>query len=200
MSFHHGRLAAVIISTSGKLAVSFGGVVSPGGWRGPRRGRRHRVLVVTGVDIVKKSAFIVISLLALTGSPVVAGTSAQVEYGTVQESRLLTQEAPRQGTTRPLRTIGAAALGAAVGSQFGGGSGQTVATTVGAVAGAEVSRRRQGNQQSEQGRQTVELLIKTEAGKLLNVVQEQDPALTFAKGDRVRILTTGVDTRVDKSV
>ena len=71
---------------------------------------------------------------------------------------------------------------------------------MGAVAGAEVSRRRQGNQQSEQGRQTVELLIKTEAGKLLNVVQEQDPALTFAKGDRVRILTTGADTRVDKSV
>lgn len=71
---------------------------------------------------------------------------------------------------------------------------------MGAVAGAEVSRRRQGNQQSGQGRQTVELLIKTEAGKLLNVVQEQDPALTFAKGDRVRILTTGADTRVDKSV
>jgi outer membrane lipoprotein SlyB len=126
----------------------------------PKAGSASSVLVVTGVDIVKKSAFIVISLLALTGSPAVAGTSAQVEYGTVQESRLLTQEAPRQGATRPLRTIGAAALGAAVGSQFGGGSGQTVATTVGAVAGAEVSRRRQGNQQSEQGRQTVELLIK----------------------------------------
>ncbi|MNT56057.1 hypothetical protein D3C72_1933360 [compost metagenome] len=119
----------------------------------------------------------------------------------MQESRILTQEAaPQQGGTRPLRTIGAAALGAAVGSQFGGGSGQTVATTVGAVAGAEASRRRQGNQQSVQGKQTVELLIKTEAGKLLNVVQDQDPALTFSKGDKVRILTTGTDTRVDKSV
>ena len=53
------------------------------------------------MDIVKKSAFIVISLLALTGSPVVAGTSAQVEYGTVQESRLLTQEAPRQELPGP---------------------------------------------------------------------------------------------------
>ena len=96
--------------------------------------------------------------------------------------------------------MGAAARGAAGGSLFGGGPGQTAPTTVGAAAGAEVSRRRQGNQQSGQGRQTVELLIKTEAGKLLNVVQEQDPALTFAKGDRVRILTTGTDTRVDKSV
>ena len=150
---------------------------------------------------MKKIASIITSLLILMGTPALAGTSAQVEYGTVQESRILTQEvAPQQGGTRPLRTIGAAALGAAVGSQFGGGSGQTVATTVGAVAGAEASRRRQGNQQSVQGEQTVELLIKTETGKLLSVVQDQDPALTFNKGDKVRILTTGTDTRVDKSV
>ena len=150
---------------------------------------------------MKKIASMVTSLLILMGTPALAGTSAQVEYGTVQESHILTQEAaPQQGGARPLRTIGAAALGAAVGSQFGGGSGQTVATTVGAVAGGEASRRRQGNQQSVQGKQTVELLIKTEAGKLLNVKQDQDPALTFNKGDKVRILTTGTDTRVDKSV
>ncbi|BBS86523.1 glycine zipper 2TM domain-containing protein [Aeromonas salmonicida] len=150
---------------------------------------------------MKKIASMVTSLLILMGTPALAGTSAQVEYGTVQESHILTQEAaPQQGGARPLRTIGAAALGAAVGSQFGGGSGQTVATTVGAVAGAEASRRRQGNQQSVQGKQMVELLIKTEAGKLLNVKQDQDPALTFNKGDKVRILTTGTDTRVDKSV
>ncbi|MGE6149182.1 glycine zipper 2TM domain-containing protein [Aeromonas media] len=150
---------------------------------------------------MKKIASMVTSLLILMGTPALAGTSVQVEYGTVQESHILTQEAaPQQGGARPLRTIGAAALGAAVGSQFGGGSGQTVATTVGAVAGAEASRRRQGNQQSVQGKQTVELLIKTEAGKLLNVKQDQDPALTFNKGDKVRILTTGTDTRVDKSV
>ena len=150
---------------------------------------------------MKKIASMVTSLLILMGTQALAGTSAQVEYGTVQESHILTQEAaPQQGGARPLRTIGAAALGAAVGSQFGGGSGQTVATTVGAVAGAEASRRRQGNQQSVQGKQTVELLIKTEAGKLLNVKQDQDPALTFDKGDKVRILTTGTDTRVDKSV
>ena len=150
---------------------------------------------------MKKIASMVTSLLILMGTPALAGTSAQVEYGTVQKRGILTKEAtPQQGGARPLRTIGAAALGAAVGSQFGGGSGQTVATTVGAVAGAEASRRRQGNQQSVQGKQMVELLIKTEAGKLLNVKQDQDPALTFNKGDKVRILTTGTDTRVDKSV
>ncbi|MCO4204629.1 glycine zipper 2TM domain-containing protein [Aeromonas taiwanensis] len=147
---------------------------------------------------MRKSAFIVISLFTLMGSPTFAGTSAVVEYGTVQESRLIPQAASHQSGARPLRTLGAAALGAAVGSQFGGGSGQTVATTVGAVAGAEVSRRRQGD--SVQSKPRVELLIKTEAGKLLSVVQDQEPALTFAKGERVRILTTGADTRVDKSL
>lgn len=69
---------------------------------------------------MKKIASMVTSLLILMGTPALAGTSAQVEYGTVQESRILTQEAtPQQGGARPLRTIGAAALGAAVGSQFG---------------------------------------------------------------------------------
>lgn len=147
---------------------------------------------------MKKSAFIVISLFTLMGPPTLAGTSAVVEYGTVQESRLIPQAASHQSGARPLRTLGAASLGAAVGSQFGGGSGQTIATTVGAVAEAEVSRRRQGD--SVQSKPRVELLIKTEAGKLLSVVQEQDPALTFARGERVRILTTGADIRVDKSL
>lgn len=128
----------------------------------------------------------------------VCGHQRRVEYGTVQESRLISQAASHQSGACPLRTLGAAALGAAVGSQFGGGSGQTVATTVGAVAGAEVSRRRQGG--SVQSKPRVELLIKTEAGKLLSVVQDQEPALTFAKGERVRILTTGADARVDKSL
>lgn len=150
---------------------------------------------------MKKIAFIATSLLILLSSSAMAGTSAQVEFGTVQQSRLITKTT---GTThqgaRPLRTIGAAALGAAVGNQFGGGSGQTIATTVGAVAGAEASRRRQSEQGAVQGEQSVELQIKTDGGKLLSVVQDQDPKLSFNKGDRVRILTSGSDTSVDKSL
>ena len=84
-----------------------GGVGVIGSWSSPSGYREEECIIV-------------ISLLALTGSPVVAGTSAQVEYGTVQESRLLTQEAPRR-EPRPSHHR-AAALGAAVGSRFGGGS------------------------------------------------------------------------------
>ena len=150
---------------------------------------------------MKRIAFTAASLLILTISPAMAGTSAKVEYGTVQESRLITQTTqPSHQGARPLRTIGAAALGAAAGSQFGGGSGQTIATVTGAIAGAEVSRRRQGDQGAAPTGQSVELLIKTEAGTLLNVVQESDPKLSFSKGDRVRILTSGTDTQVDKTL
>ncbi|MGY3944228.1 outer membrane lipoprotein [Aeromonas tecta] len=150
---------------------------------------------------MKKIAFIAASLFTLISPPSMAGTSAQVEYGTVQESHIITQASTssHQGS-RPLRTIGAAALGATVGNQFGGGAGKTIATTVGAVAGAEASRRRQSEQGTTSGKQTVELLIKTQAGKQLSVVQDNDPALIFNKGDKVRILTSGSDTSVDKSV
>lgn len=150
---------------------------------------------------MKKIAFIATSLLILLSSSAMAGTSAQVEFGTVQQSRLITKTTgtAHQGT-RPLRTIGAAALGAVVGNQFGGGSGQTIATTVGAVAGAEASRRRQSELGAVQGEHSVELQIKTDGGKLLSVVQDQDPKLSFNKGDRVRILTSGSDTSVDKSL
>ncbi|MGL5812485.1 MAG: glycine zipper 2TM domain-containing protein [Aeromonas sp.] len=149
---------------------------------------------------MKKVELIAASLLILSSSAM-AGTSAQVEYGTVQESHLITQttEPSHQGA-RPLRTIGAAALGAAVGNQFGGGSGQTIATVTGAVAGAEVSRRRQSSHGQSESTQSVELQIKTDGGKVLSVVQASDPRLSFTKGDRVRILTSGSDTSVDKSL
>ncbi|MGY6038929.1 glycine zipper 2TM domain-containing protein [Aeromonas sp. AE23HZ002T15] len=150
---------------------------------------------------MKKVELIAASLLILTTSSAMAGTSAQVEYGTVQESHLITQttEPSHQGA-RPLRTIGAAALGAAVGNQFGGGSGQTIATVTGAVAGAEVSRRRQSSHGQSESTQSVELQIKTDGGKVLSIVQASDPRLSFTKGDRVRILTSGSDTSVDKSL
>ena len=140
---------------------------------------------------MKKIAFIAVSLFALISQPGFAGTSTLVEYGTVQEVRVVTLD----GGSRPLRTVGAAALGAAVGNQFGGGSGKSIATATGAIAGAEASRRRQSNQSGQ-----LELLVRTQGGKLLSVVQDHDANLTFIKGDRVRILTSGSDTSVDKTL
>ncbi|MGS4820047.1 hypothetical protein ACN4GA_13610 [Raoultella terrigena] len=39
-----------------------------------------------------------------------------------------------------------------------------------------------------------------QSGQLIQVVQQVDGSLTFSQGDKVRVLTSGSNTRVDKSV
>ncbi|WP_243733533.1 glycine zipper 2TM domain-containing protein [Raoultella sp. BIGb0149] len=98
-----------------------------------------------------------------------------MEYGVVQQSQIISS----QTRSHPLRTVAAGAPGGVVGHQFGNGKGQTAMTAAGAVAGAGVSRHRQSQQQA---------------------VQQVDGSLTFSQGDKVRVLTSGSNIRVDKSV
>lgn len=141
---------------------------------------------------MKKYLLIAISLFALSSQSSFAGTKTLVEYGVVQQAQITTS----QTRSHPLRTVAAGAAGAAIGNQFGGGSGKTIMTATGAVAGAQISRNRQGQQQNAQ---QVDLTIKTDAGQIIQVVQSYDGRVTFNQGDKVRILTTGTDTSVDKS-
>lgn len=148
-------------------------------------------------------------LLAMATEPAVAGTAQEIQYGVVQDARIFTQNtstpstSATSGNRQGLRTLGAAAIGGAVGNQFGSGTGQDVATATGAVAGAANSRRRQAAEAnatatSAVGQQMIEVTVKTDAGKLLSVVQPNKPELIFAKGDKVRLVTSGADTQVDK--
>lgn len=158
--------------------------------------------------MMKRNLGTALLLLVMAADTVLAGTAQEIEYGVVQEARIFTDSAnAASGSTssnrQGLRTLGAAAIGGAVGNQFGGGSGQDIATAAGAVAGARASRRRQAAETntaaSAAGQQMVELTVKTDAGKLISVVQPSTPELSFAKGDKVRILTSGADTQVDKA-
>lgn len=45
----------------------------------------------------------------------------------------------------------------------------------------------------------VELLIRNEQDGLINVIQDYDPAMVFASGDKVRILYFSDGVRVDKT-
>jgi outer membrane lipoprotein SlyB len=121
------------------------------------------------------------------------GSKTVVDYGVVQQSQIITSQARNQ----PLRTLAAGAVGGAIGHQFGNGSGQTAMTAVGAVAGASASHHRQTQRQAAR---QIELTIKTQSGQLIQVLQPYDGQLTFNKGDKVRILTSGANTNVDKSV
>ncbi|MFP8734246.1 glycine zipper 2TM domain-containing protein [Klebsiella aerogenes] len=138
---------------------------------------------------MKKFLFIALGMAALFSQAGVAGTKTLVDYGVVQESHIISTPHQRQ----PLRTLAAGTLGGVVGHQFGNGKGQTAMTAAGALAGAGASRYHQDRQQ-------VELLIKTSSGQVIQVLQGYDGRLIFNKGDKVRILTSGNDTRVDKSV
>lgn len=144
--------------------------------------------------------------------PVLAGTAQEVKYGVVQEARTFTDStsvtssstsSSASGHRQGLRTLSAAAIGGAVGNQFGGGTGQDIATATGAVAGARASRRQAAETNttaaSSAGQQMVELTVKTDDGKLISVVQPSTPDLSFAKGDKVRVLTSGTNTQVDKA-
>jgi outer membrane lipoprotein SlyB len=142
---------------------------------------------------MKKIALLAAGFLMLSGQCAFAGTKTLVEYGTVQQSQIV-----RSGqTSHPLRTMAAGAVGGAIGHQFGSGNGNTAMTIAGAAAGAGISHNRQSKEQSAQ---TVNLLIKTNSGQLIEVSQPYNGSIIFNKGDKVRILTSGSDTSVDKNV
>ncbi|MBB1200775.1 glycine zipper 2TM domain-containing protein [Enterobacteriaceae bacterium 89] len=143
---------------------------------------------------MKKLALIALSLFALTSQASFAGSKTLVDYGTVQQSQIITHT---QEGYHPLRTLAAGAVGGVVGHQFGSGHGKTAMTVAGAAAGAGASRYHQSTQQAAE---EVQLLIKTQSGQTIQVVQPVSAQLSFKAGDKVRILTNGSDTTVDKSV
>ena len=158
---------------------------------------------------MNKAFSVVVLLLAVVAESAIAGTAQEIQYGVVQDTRLFTQSASAatasaQPKRAGLRTLGAAALGGALGHQVGGGTGQDVATAVGAVAGAAAMKHRQTAAASAAtstatGQQMIELTVKTDAGKLLSIVQPNKADVTFAKGGKVKILTSGSDTHVEKA-
>ena len=141
---------------------------------------------------MKKYLLIALSFLAITSPASYAGIRSLVEDGTVLQSQIITHT--REGY-HPLRTLTAGPIGGVVGHQFGNGKGKTAMTVAGATAGAAASHNRQSN---ELAAQEVKLLIKTQSGQTIQVVQHNN-GLTFNPGDKVRIITTGSNTTVEKT-
>ncbi|WP_260258870.1 glycine zipper 2TM domain-containing protein [Vibrio intestinalis] len=121
----------------------------------------------------------------------------EVVFGKVDSVRYLTQQDIVKAESNGWETFLGAVVGGLIGNQFGGGSGKEVATAVGAVAGASIARNR-ANQVYRVEYKLVELLIETEDKRLINVIQDVDSAMLFARGDRVRILYFNDGVRVDK--
>ncbi|GEM74914.1 outer membrane lipoprotein [Vibrio sagamiensis] len=119
-----------------------------------------------------------------------------VIYGKVDSVRYITKKEIQQSQGSGWQTLLGATIGGLVGHQFGGGTGKQVATAIGALAGAAIARN-----QSQYGYtvecKLVELLIKVDSGKLINVIQDVDNTMLFTQGDNVRILYFDDGVRVD---
>lgn len=122
----------------------------------------------------------------------------EVVFGKVDTVRYISQQEVVQSQGSGWETLLGSVVGGLVGNQFGDGRGKEVATAVGAVAGASVARNRV-NQEYRIEYKLVELLIKTDKGKLINVIQDIDNSMLFEQGDPVRILYFDDGVRVDKT-
>lgn len=154
---------------------------------------------------MKYALLIIASLLGLvTATPTlsapyernVARPVNEVIFGKVESVRNITQTQVVESQHSGWKTLGGALLGGLIGNQFGSGHGREIATAVGALAGAgTVQALAQGESHQYQ---LVELLIRDEKGKLINVIQDYDAAMLFQTGDSVRILYFSDGVRVDR--
>lgn len=113
-----------------------------------------------------------------------------VRMGLVESVREVTME----GTKSPVGTVAGAAVGGIAGSTLGHGKGSAVTAVIGAVAGGLAGA---AIEEGVTRRRALEITVKLDNGQFLAIVQEGDAA-EFRPGDRVRLLSTGGETRVTR--
>jgi outer membrane lipoprotein SlyB len=113
-----------------------------------------------------------------------------VRMGLVESVR----EIMLEGTKSPVGTVAGAAVGGIAGSTLGHGKGSAVTAVIGAVAGGLAGA---AIEEGVTRRRALEITVKLDNGQFLAIVQEGDAA-EFRPGDRVRLLSTGGETRVTR--
>jgi len=126
-----------------------------------------------------------------------ARTVNKIVFGDVDSVRYISNQEVINSQRNGWETLLGGVVGGLIGNQFGGGTGREVATAVGVVAGASIAHTRQPNQKVVDYR-LVELLIKAEDSRLIDVIQDVDQQMIFQRGDSVRILYFDDGVRVDK--
>lgn len=113
----------------------------------------------------------------------------QVSYGTVTAVRPVALEGERD----VLGHGSGAIIGGIAGHTVGSGSGQDIATAVGAVAGGVVGGMTQERVTRAQG---AEIIIQPDHGAPVAVIQEVQDLREFVPGQRVRLISGSGNTRV----
>jgi len=125
----------------------------------------------------------------------------KVLFGSVVSARNISQEELIEDKNRGWKTFGGALIGGVIGNQFGGGSGQTIATVLGTVIGGRIANN------NSQGHTVVinlvELMIQVDCAEQqcqqFMVIQDYDQQMVFHNQDAVRMvyLANG-NVRIDK--
>ncbi len=124
----------------------------------------------------------------------------QVMFGHIQSVRNITNTEIIEDQHSGWKTFGGALLGGVIGHQFGGGSGQDVATVLGALIGGSVAHNKNPKYQ-EKTLRLVELMIKTESGEEFMVVQDFDASMVFHPNDEIRMIyLKNGSVRIDKQM
>ena len=113
-----------------------------------------------------------------------------IRMGIIESVRPVTME----GTKSAVGPMAGAAVGGIAGSTLGHGKGSAVTAVIGAVAGGLAGA---AIEEGVTRRQALEITVKLDNGQFLAIVQEGD-ATEFRPGDRVRLLSTGGETRVTR--
>ncbi len=114
-----------------------------------------------------------------------------VRMGTVESVRLVRIE----GTKSNIGTGAGAIIGGVGGSAVGGGRGSIITGVLGAVAGGMAGAAAEEGITRNQG---IEITVREDGGQTRAYVQEVDKNISFAAGERVRILTVNGVSRVSK--
>ncbi|ABZ76291.1 17 kDa surface antigen [Shewanella halifaxensis HAW-EB4] len=123
----------------------------------------------------------------------------KVEFGQVASVRNITQKQLVEDRNTGWKTFGGALIGGVIGHQFGGGSGQDVATVLGALLGAGVGNRYGDSSYYEELR-LVEMMITLDSGEQVMVIQDLDPGMIFSVNDDVRVVYLQGYVRVDQQM
>lgn len=156
------------------------------------------------ISASKLSGFLLlIFLFAGTNSPVWAAYDRnqavpveKVLYGYVESVKNITEKQLVADKNQGWRTFGGALIGGVIGHQFGGGSGQDVATVLGALLGGGIANQ-YGNQEYYLEYKLVEMMIKQEDGTQVMIIQDLDTGMVFKAGDEVRVVYLQGYVRVD---
>ncbi|WP_434938013.1 glycine zipper 2TM domain-containing protein [Shewanella sp. HL-SH8] len=156
------------------------------------------------ISASKLSGFLLlIFLFGSVNSPVLAAYDRnqavpveKVLYGYVESVKNITEKQLVADKNQGWRTFGGALIGGVIGHQFGGGSGQDVATVLGALLGGGIANQ-YGSQEYYLEYKLVEMMIKQEDGTQVMIIQDLDPGMVFKAGDEVRVVYLQGYVRVD---